>query len=97
MENIGRRNLLQLLFAGAAVAALGNVVTRAEAAGLAVKDGALPPVGEGASGVVEASEAAMEPTQAIVIRPRRGRIIVRPRRRRRVCRRTPRGLVCNTY
>jgi hypothetical protein len=103
MEQLARRQLLQLFFAAGAAAAVGVSATKALAA---------TPVETEAADIADATLAdaetglvsEMEPTQAVVIRPgRRGnwrrrspRIIVRPRRRRRVCwRRRPRGpLVC---
>lgn len=104
MEQLARRQLLQLFFAAGAAAAVGVSATKAlaDAPAEAVASDAT------AEAVAQNAEAGlvseMETTQAVVIRPgrrrywrRRGpRIIIRPRRRRRICwRRRPRGpLIC---
>ena len=106
MDTIGRRGVLGFIFAAGVTAAAGTLIGPAQAAIGAAGDSALPGSGlpsDAASAevteIADVVESAVEPTQAVVIRPgrRRGRIIIRPRPRRprTVCRRNWRGrLVC---
>lgn len=100
MEQLARRQLLQLFFAAGAAAAVGVGATKALAG--APVEGVTGDVGEAALENTEAGLVSeMEPTQSVVVRRgryrRRPRIVIRPRRRRRVCwRRGRRGrLVCS--